>query len=71
MNWNLASDGTLAILPQGDTSTTAAHDCNTNNCKVGYDDAGVCYYYGASATANMGANVANTGSDVSLYFWIK
>ena len=74
---NLASgiagldDGTLGIIPEGDTSTTAAHDCNNNNAKVGIDDTGVCYYYGQSPTANMATNVSNTGTDYPLQFWIR
>lgn len=71
LNYSFASDGTLGIIPQGDSSTTCAHDCNNNNTKVGQDDAGVCYYYGSSATSNLGANVGNTGTDYPVLFWIK
>lgn len=63
-------DGTLGIIPSGDSSTTAAHDCNYNNFKVGYDDSGVTAWYGSSATANMNANVAVT-NNYPLFFWIR
>ena len=68
--YNLGSDGTLGIIPSGDTSTTAAHDCNYNQSKVGYDDGGVSAYYGSSATANMNAQYAVT-NNYPLFFWIR
>ena len=68
--YNLGSDGTLAIIPSTDTSTTAAHDCNYNQSKVGYDDGGVSAYYGTSATSNLNAQFAIT-TDYPLYFWIR
>lgn len=71
LNYSFAQDATLGIIPQGDTSTTCAHDCNNNNAKVGQDDSGICYYYGSSSTANLAANVGNTGTDYPLLFWIK
>lgn len=61
-------DGTLAIIPQGDTSTTAAHDCGTNQSKVGRDDTSVNGYYGASSTATTSNGITN---DYPLYFWIR
>ena len=71
LNCNVNGDGSLAIIPSGTTWTTAAQDCDHNQSKVGYDDTGVCYYYGASATADQNTNVATTGTDWPLYFWIK
>jgi hypothetical protein len=67
---NLGLDGTLGIIPSGDSSTTAAHDCNYNQSKVGYDDNGVSAYYGSSATANMNAQYAVT-NNYPLFFWIR
>jgi hypothetical protein len=71
LNMNFNQDGTLAIIPSGTTYTTASHDTDHNQSKVGIDDGGVCYYYGTSATADQNANVANTGTDWPLYFWIR
>ena len=71
--WNgltSGDDGTLGIIPSGDSSTTAAHDCNYNNFKVGYDDSGVTAWYGTSSTSNMNANVAVT-NNYPLFFWIR
>lgn len=70
LNFNFNGDGTLAIPPSGDTSTTAAHDCNVNQSKVGIDDTSAVFYYGTSATANMNANVATT-TNYPVWFWIK
>jgi len=65
-------DGTLGIIPSGDTSTGAAHDCNVNNAKFGYDDNGGCYDGGSSATYNMNTNVsAQSGQNQVLWMWIK
>jgi hypothetical protein len=71
LNCNVNGDGSLAIIPSGTSWTTAGQDCDHNQSKVGYDDTGASYYYGASATADMNANNANTGTDWPLYFWIK
>lgn len=64
-------DGNIAIIPSGTTYTTAGQDCDHNQSKVGYDDTAASYYYGASATADMNTNNANTGTDYPLWFWIK
>jgi hypothetical protein len=67
-----ASDGSLAIIPSGDTSTGAGQDCNVNNAKFGYDDVGVCYDGGSSSTYNMNTNVSGqSGQNQVLWMWIK
>ena len=63
-------DGTLGIIPSGSSYTTAAHDCNTNNNKVGYDDGGVSAWYGSSSTADLNAQYGTT-TDYPLFFWIR
>jgi len=35
---NMRDDGSLGIIPDGNTSTGAGQDCNSNNAKYGYDD---------------------------------
>ena len=68
--YNLGSDGTLGIIPSGDTSTTAAHDCNNNQSKVGYDDGIQTGWYGTSATANLNTQ-GGISTDYPLFFWIR
>ena len=69
LNMNFNGDGTLAILPQGNTSTTAGHDCSVNQSKVGVDDGSLCYFYGTTATADGGQLGQNF--NVPVWFWIK
>lgn len=64
------ADGTLAIIPSGSTSTTAGHDCNNNNNKVGRDDGGTSAWYGSSPTADLNAQNGIT-TDYPLFFWIR
>ena len=61
-------DGSLGIIPQGDTSNTAAHDCALNQSKIGEDDSVNNAYFGASATASVANGVTD---DYPTYFWIR
>lgn len=72
IGYNNTGDGTLGIIPSGDTSTGAAHDCNINNAKFGYDDTGTCFDGGTSAIYNMNTNNSNiSGNNQILWMWIK
>jgi len=72
IGFNSTDDGSFGIIPSGDTSTGAAHDCNVNNAKFGYDDANICYDGGTSSTYNMNANASTRGGDNQvLWLWIK
>lgn len=77
IGWNGAQDGSIAILPQGSSSTGAGQDCNEAQTKFGSDDnsaIGVSpnvAWYGSSATANMASNIGFQGSDTNLWMWIK
>ena len=71
IGWAGAGDGSLAILPQGSTSTGAGQDCNEANAKVGYDDTIIAAWFGGSATDNMNANTGTYGTNGNLYMWIK
>lgn len=69
--WNAGDpDGTLGILPQGSTSTTASHDCNENNAKFGYDDGTECAMWSSTATNSTG-QTGVTSVRRKLWFWIK
>jgi len=76
IGWNGANDGSIAILPQGSSSTGAGQDCGENNTKFGSDDTNAigaepnCKAYASSATENTG-QVAVIGSDTNLWMWIK
>lgn len=77
IGWNGAGDGSIAILPQGSSSTGAGQDCNEAQTKFGSDDSSSVgaapnvAYYGGSATSNMSNNVGTQGSDTNLWMWIK
>jgi hypothetical protein len=65
-------DGSLAIIPSGNTSTGAGQDCNVNNAKFGYDDTVACYDGGSSSTYSMNTNaLAQSGQNQVLWMWIK
>lgn len=71
IGWSGAGDGSLAILPQGSSSTGAGQDCNEANAKIGYDDTVIAAWYGGNATDNMNANTGTFGTGGNLYMWIK
>jgi hypothetical protein len=77
IGWNAAGDGSIAILPQGSSSTGAGQDCNEAQTKFGADDNSAigaepnCKVYGDSATYNMNAQTGAFGSDTNLWMWIK
>jgi hypothetical protein len=71
IGWYGASDGSLAIIPQGDTSTGAGQDCNYNQTKIGWDDGVQAAWYGTSATNNMNSNTGTQGTNTNLWIWIK
>lgn len=70
LGWNINGDGSLAILPQGVSYTTAGQDCDSNNAKVGYDDTGAVVLWSNTATASAGQS-GTTDTNRCLYFWIK
>lgn len=71
IGWRGAGDGSLAILPQGSSSTGAGQDCNENQTKIGYDDDQLAAWFGTSATANLNNNVGTQGSNTNMWLWIK
>lgn len=71
IGWRGAGDGSLAILPQGSSSTGAGQDCNENNVKIGYDDDQLAAWFGTTATNSLGANTGTQGSNTNLWMWIK
>jgi hypothetical protein len=70
LGWGIGGDGSLAILPQGSTYTTAGQDCDVQNCKVGVDDGTGATMWSSTATATVTQN-GLTDSYRCLYFWIK
>ena len=71
IGWFGATDGSLAILPQGSGSTGAGQDCNENQTKFGSDDGTLnVAMFGASATANVGQS-GTLGSNTNFWLWIK
>jgi hypothetical protein len=75
IGWHNTTDGSFAILPQGSTSTGCGQDCDENQTKFGADDATAnvpnVAYFGATATANMAANIGTSGSNTNFWLWIK
>lgn len=70
LGWGVGGDGSLAILPQGSTYTTAGQDCDSQNCKVGVDDTTGATMWASSAAASV-TQTGLTDYYRSLYFWIK
>ena len=64
-------DGSLAITFGGDTSTTAGHDCNFNNCKYGWDDTALVAVGGTSGSYNLNGQSGTLGANTNLWMWIK
>jgi hypothetical protein len=65
------SDGSLAIIPSGETDTGAGQDCNRNNAKFGYDDTTAVYGAGTTSTENVGQSAQTSGANQKLWMWIK
>jgi hypothetical protein len=72
IGYNSTLDGSLAIIPSGDTSTGAGQDCSVNNAKFGYDDDDRVFDGGSSSTYSTGVqNSQISGNNQKLWMWIK
>jgi hypothetical protein len=71
LGWTINGDGSLAILPQGaTTSNTAGQDCTINNSKLGYDDDLLCLLWATTATQEVG-QTGTTDLNRCMFFWVK